>query len=192
MDVEPPRVSRRRMRRPGGRAAVSLLRGLWRYRGQLEDHHRAWLVEAATAVHTVLHRRLLGRAALAAYRMAMRVLLAACVLCILLAILPLVVAGFEWWAVALAAIPAVGAGLTAWYWFVWGAALRMLDEYADPTREVAIRDLPARLRELAAEGKELATVPASLLRDLATVEESLAAEPDADGPPNSRGPAPTP
>lgn len=172
-------MSDRHLRRPGVRALLRLLRGLWRYRGRLEQHHRAWLVEAATAVHTVLHGRLVGRAALTAYRLAMRLLLGIAVLLLLVAALPLLLAGVEWWSVALALVPAIGAVVASWYWFVWGAALRMLDEYADTTRQVPLRELPARLRELASEGKGLASVPKDLLRDLATVEQAVEAEPPA-------------
>lgn len=178
MDAESSAASStRRHRAPGPRALFSLMRGLWRYRGELEEHQRAWLVEAATATRTLVDSSWLGRSALWLYRWAMRALLAACVALLVIAAAILVPLHEHWWALVLAAPFILGAIVCGWKWFVFGAALRMLDEYADPQRKLPMSELPARLRELAAETKGLAGVPPSLLRDLVTVEQCLASEP---------------
>jgi len=166
----------RRLRRPGPRALAHTLKQLYHYRGRLEEHQRAWLVEVATAVNTTVRARRVGRAALATYRLVVRVLAVAALMLMGLAVVLLITLGRDhWWAVALAVPPLVGGLGAGWLWFTWGAALRVLDEYADPARELALTELPGRLRDMAkTDGPAAAAVPAELLRDLLWASEEPA------------------
>jgi hypothetical protein len=77
-------------------------------------------------------------------------------------------------AVIVALLPLVGAGFVLWWRLAWGAPLDWLDEHADKQRTVTVRELPGRLRALAAEARSLANVPARLsdeLDELAGVAE---------------------
>lgn len=145
-----------------------LLRALWRYRGAIAAHGDRYQVEIATAVHTALAHNIGGRVALAGYRGVMRLLLlaaiAAGVLTLLAALVLWVIAG-DWW--FLVAAPLLV--LALWLAFLrarWGAPLDWLTEHADTTRQLPLTALPGRLREVAAELRELSNVPANVAREL--------------------------
>ena len=155
-------------RRPRRRhSTIRLLRAVWRYHGRIESHGNQYQAEVATAVRTALDERFAGRTALAGYRLGMRLLVVGVVFLLLLAAL----AGAGLWQVAhplapLALVPLVGAGMLTWWRLSWGASLDWLEEHADPDRVVPVRELPARLRALAAESRRMADVPARLSDEL--------------------------
>lgn len=156
------------MARPRRRhSTLRLLRALWRYRGRIEAHGDQYQAELATAVRTALDERLAGRVAIAGYRLAMRLLLAGA---IVLAALAVLLAVLLWqtnaW-LALLALPLLAGGAAlAWWRVTWGAPLDWLTEHADPDRAVPMRELPARLRALAAESRRVANVPGRLADEL--------------------------
>jgi hypothetical protein len=153
-----------------------VVRALWRYRGRIAGHGDRYQAEIATAVRTALDARVGGRAALASYRFAMRLLLG---LVIALALIALATAVGLWQVdhrlALVALVPLLGAGLAAWWRLQWGAPLDWLDEHADPDREVPLGELPARLRALAAETRGLANVPARLSDELELLAGDLPA-----------------
>lgn len=165
----------------GGRgkrpSTFRLLRAIWRYRRRVAGHGDRYQVELATTVRTALHGRAAGRLALGAYRAAMRVLLVGA---IVLGVLGLVAAWLLWqlepWAALASLLLLVPAVALGWWRLAWGAPLDWLDEHADPDREVALTELPGRLRAVASELRELADVPASLSRELDVLAGDIDAE----------------
>lgn len=166
------------------RSTVRLLRALWRYRGRIEAHGGQYQAELATAVHTTLDQRRVGRTALGGYRLAMRALVVGAVLLILLAVLLAVLL----WRVdhrgaLVGIVPLVPAGFLTWWRFAWGAPLDWLDEHADRSRTVTIAELPASLRRLAAESRRIADIPARIGDELEELAREVEAAPaDALGP----------
>lgn len=153
---------------------VRLLRALWRYRRQLADHGDAYQTELATAVRTQLDAGLGGRVALRGYRVVMRLIQVAAIAVGLLAVVMAVVLFRIEPALALLAIPiAIPAAVLGWWRFLWGRPLDWLDRHADPSRSVALDQVPERLRTLAAETRTIANVPARLADEL----DALAATP---------------
>jgi hypothetical protein len=148
-------------------STFQFMRALWRYHGRIANHGDRYQAEVATAVRTALDARVGGRAALAGYRFMMRMLL---LLAIALALVAILTAVGLWQLdhrlALVGLLPLVGAGVVAWWRLQWGAPLDWLDEHADPEREVPLRELPARLRALAAETRGLANVPARLSDEL--------------------------
>ena len=149
------------MGRPRRRhSTLRLLRAVWRYRGRIEAHGDQYQAELATAVSTALDERIAGRVAIRGYRLAMRLLLVGA---IALAALAVILAALLWRAnawLALLALPVlVGAAALAWWRLTWGAPLDWLTEHADPDRVVPLRELPTRLRALAAESRRVANIP---------------------------------
>ncbi|MCW2923579.1 MAG: hypothetical protein JWM98_983 [Thermoleophilia bacterium] len=172
------------MARRHARSTFRLLRALWRYRGKIEAHGDQYQAELATAVHTTLDQRLVGRTALGAYRLAMRALLVGAVVLVLVAVLLAVVLWrVEHWAAAFSLLVLIPAGLLAWWRISWGAPLDWLDEHADPARTVSITELPASLRRLAAESRRVADIPARIGDELDELAREVEDAPvDAPGP----------
>lgn len=173
-------MPRRRHRRR--HSTLRLLRAVWRYRGRIEAHGAAYQVELATSVRTALDARAVGRAALGGYRLAMRALISAAIALVVLALL---VAALLWqlepWFALLALPVLLGAAALLWWRFTWGAPLDWLTEHADPEREVPLRELPTRLRALAAEARDIANVPERLSDELDALASDVAAEATPDG-----------
>ena len=153
--------------RRNGLSPIHLVRALWRYRGQLEDHGTAYQVELATTVRTSLVATTPGRLALQGYTMAMRVMVAGIVSLVLFA---LVIAAALWqvtpWASLVALVP-LGGAVLVWLWrMTWGAPLDWLREHADTSRTVTLAELPTKLHALAAETRSIANVPGRLADEL--------------------------
>lgn len=157
----------------GDVSPIRLARAVWRYRGQLEGHGAAYQVELATAIRTTIVSTVPGRFALSGYRFAMRMLLAAIAVLVVIAILFAVgLWQLSPWASLAALVPLAGAVVVTLWRLSWGAPLDWLSEHADPSRQVTVAELPGRLRELAAETRTIANVPARLADEL----EALARE----------------
>lgn len=130
--------------------------------------------EVATTLHAVITATLLGRVALRGWRLVIRFFGFVALVNAILTTLLLWSLGAGWWS-ALAATPTtVLAAFAGWYWFTWGAMLRLLDEHTDKEAEVDLRKVPSRLAELAREGATLASVPVGMTRDLVLVERDVA------------------
>lgn len=158
-----------------------LARAIWRYRGRIAAHGDRYQAELATAVKTSIDQRAVVRAAFATYRMLMRVLLA---FAIFLAVVTIVGAvllfradpQLTWFAV-------VGLIPVIWLFvlrFSWGAPLDWIEEYADPTRQVSIEELPGNLRAIAQELRGLTDVPANISAEL----DALATEVESENGPH--------
>ena len=161
------------------RRVLRLLRAVWRYRGRLDDHGGRYQREVATTVHSFVRRRWLGRGAFALYRIAMRALLVLAIGLILLAAVGAVLLYRQQPQDALLALAPLAAGVwLGWMRMVWGGPLDWLREHADPEVDIPLGELPARLRALAAETRELGDVPGQLgaeLDQLATEAEQSSA-----------------
>jgi hypothetical protein len=144
-----------------------LLRALWRYRGRIAGHSDRFQAEVATAVRTALEQALAGRLALRGYRIAMRVLLIVGIVLVVGAIVAGVLLRHHAAIGALVVIVLLGPGIWALVLrFAWGAPLDWLNEFDDPAREVPIAELPARLRDISRELRDLTDVPGSISREL--------------------------
>ncbi|MCW2920688.1 MAG: hypothetical protein JWL76_562 [Thermoleophilia bacterium] len=146
---------------------IRLVRALWRYRGQLEEHGTTYQVELATTVRTSLVATTPGRLALNGYAYAMRAMVAGIAFLVLFALL---LAYAMWqltpWAALAGLVPLGGAVLLGLWRLSWGAPLDWLREHADTTRTVTLAELPTRLHALAQETRTIANVPKRLADEL--------------------------
>jgi hypothetical protein len=149
------------------RLVTRLVRQLWRVRGRFEGQYAGVLSEIATALDTLIETNPVARAALRAYRLAMRALLAAAVL--------LVVAGLalelglrDSTVAVVIGIVLIAIGLfVAWQWWIWSLGLRLLREHVDESRRVPPGELPGRFASLASEARPASSRVADELQRLA-------------------------
>jgi hypothetical protein len=123
--------------------------------------------EVASALLAALRARASGRILLGGYRLAMRALVWSAGAWIVLALL----AALALWQLhPVASLPAIlvaaPAALLVWWRLAWGAPLDWLLEHADPEHEVPIAELPAHLRELAAQAGDGGEATGPLAREL--------------------------
>lgn len=156
---------------------IRLTRAIWRYRGQIEAHGAQYQAELATALRTAIEATAGGRAALAAYRLAMGAMVVVIVALVLLGAL---IATLLWQvepALALLAllllVPAVALTLLR---LSWGAPIDWLRDNEDPARSVSLQQLPGRLRSLAAESRRIAHVPGRISDELDAIAAELPSE----------------
>lgn len=160
---------------------LRLIRAIWRYRKQLDEHRRAYLVELATILHSEITAKTSGRVLLTTYRILMWILAALSIgLILLAAAVVLSLRHHDWWMLTglVFAVPGVWIGLQ---WLTWGMALRWLDEFADKSRTVSRAELPGRLRELAKETRGIANVPRRLSEELEALSRDSASTQNDSG-----------
>jgi hypothetical protein len=152
---------------PSARVLPRLVRHLWRLRGRFEEQQGNLLSEIATAVDTVVDSNPVTRAALRAYRLAMRTLLLAALVGVLAG--AALAIGFRDSTLGLVAglVLIAGSLFLGWQWWLWSAGLRLLKEHVDPARRVPLRELPAHLVRLADEVRPTSGQVASELEELA-------------------------
>jgi hypothetical protein len=143
---------------------------VWRLRGRLEAQRTGVLTELATALDSVLNAHPLGRAALGAYRLAMRALLAAAVLFVLAGAALGIGLRDSTFAVVVGIALAAGGVFLGWQWWTWSLGLRFLRAHTDPARRVPPSQLPGRFAQLA---RDTRPTSASLSRELDELGRAL-------------------